>query len=68
VPLWPRHAIEPRFGSDRRALATLFDQDAEELRRRVQPRLDSRHRTGLAPSNVAQDLFADVGHERKNRP
>jgi RNA polymerase sigma-70 factor (ECF subfamily) len=52
--------IEQLRGGDRRALATLFDQYRDRLRRMVELRLDPRLRARLDASDVVQEVFLDV--------
>jgi RNA polymerase sigma-70 factor (ECF subfamily) len=47
-------------GGDRQALATLFEQHRQRLRRMVELRLDPRLRARLDASDVVQEAFLDV--------
>jgi RNA polymerase sigma-70 factor (ECF subfamily) len=53
-------------GGDRRALATLFEQHRERLRRMLDLPLDPRSRSRLDASDVSQDSFRDVAHEHNH--
>jgi RNA polymerase sigma-70 factor (ECF subfamily) len=48
---------------DRSALASLFEQHRERLRRMVELRIDSRLRARLDPSDILQESFLDVAHD-----
>jgi RNA polymerase sigma-70 factor (ECF subfamily) len=50
-------------GGDRQALATLFDQYRDRLRRMVELRLDPRLRARLDASDVVQDAYLDVSRD-----
>jgi RNA polymerase sigma-70 factor (ECF subfamily) len=50
-------------GGDRNALAALFDQHRDRLRRMVELRLDPRLRARLDASDVVQDAFIDVARD-----
>ena len=56
-------AIDRLRGGDRRALAELFDQHRDRLRRMVELRIDSRLRARLDPSDVLQESFLDVARD-----
>src|SRR4051812_28687374 len=56
----PADPIETLRGGDRRALAALFDQHRDRLRRMVELRLDPRLRGRLDASDVLQEAFLDV--------
>jgi RNA polymerase sigma-70 factor, ECF subfamily len=56
----PTDAIETLRAGDRQALATLFDQYRDRLRRMVELRLDPRLRGRLDASDVLQEAFLDV--------
>jgi RNA polymerase sigma-70 factor (ECF subfamily) len=59
----PNDAIEQLRGGDLRALAALFEQHRERLRRIVELRLDPRLRARLDASDVVQDAFLDVARD-----
>lgn len=59
----PGDSIERLRGGDRRALATLFDQYRDRLRRMVELRIDARLRSRLDPSDVLQEAFLDVARD-----
>jgi RNA polymerase sigma-70 factor, ECF subfamily len=59
----PRDLIERLRGGDRQALATLFDQYRDRLRRMVELRLDPRLRARLDASDVVQEAFLDVARD-----
>jgi RNA polymerase sigma-70 factor, ECF subfamily len=50
-------------GGDRQALAALFDEHRDRLRRMVELRLDPRLRARLDASDVVQDAFLDVARD-----
>src|SRR5438552_729841 len=50
-------------GGDRGALAKLFNQHRDRLRRMVELRMDARVRGRLDPSDVLQDAFLDVARD-----
>jgi RNA polymerase sigma-70 factor (ECF subfamily) len=50
-------------GGDRGALAALFDQHRDRLRRMVQLRIDARIRSRLDASDVLQEAFLDVARD-----
>jgi DNA-directed RNA polymerase specialized sigma24 family protein len=58
----PREPIDPieQLRGDPRALAALFEQHRDRLRRRVELRLDPRLRSRLDAWDVVQDAFLDV--------
>ena len=55
--------IERLRGGDRGALATLFDQYRDRLRRMVELRIDPRLRVRLDASDVLQEAFLDVARD-----
>ena len=55
--------IEALRGGDRQALATLFDQHRDRLRRMVELRLDPRLRGRFDASDVVQEAFLDVARD-----
>jgi RNA polymerase sigma-70 factor, ECF subfamily len=55
--------IEKLRGGDRQALARLFDEHRDRLRRMVELRIDARLRARLDPSDVLQEAFLDVAHD-----
>jgi RNA polymerase sigma-70 factor (ECF subfamily) len=55
--------IERLRGGDRRALAELFDQHRDRLRRMVELRIDARLRARLDASDVLQEAFLDVARD-----
>jgi RNA polymerase sigma-70 factor, ECF subfamily len=59
----PTDPIEQLRGGDREALATLFEQHRDRLRRMVELRLDSRLRARLDASDVVQEAFLDVARD-----
>src|SRR5438270_8554229 len=59
----PTDPIEPLRGGDRRALAALFEQHRDRLRRMVELRRDLRLRARLDASDVVQDAFLDVARD-----
>jgi RNA polymerase sigma-70 factor (ECF subfamily) len=59
----PTDPIAPLRGGDRRALAALFEQHRDRLRRMVELRLDQRLRARLDASDVVQDAFLDVARD-----
>jgi RNA polymerase sigma-70 factor, ECF subfamily len=62
----PRDANDPLQrlrGGDRQALAALFDEHRDRLRRMVELRLDPRLRARLDASDVVQDAFLDVARD-----
>ncbi len=59
----PNDPIEQLRGGDRQALAALFDQHRERLRRMVELRLDPRLRARLDASDVVQEAFLDVARD-----
>jgi RNA polymerase sigma-70 factor (ECF subfamily) len=63
IPGDPNDLIEQFRGGDRQALATLFGQYRDRLRRMVGPRLDPRLRARLDVSDVVQDAFLDVARD-----
>jgi RNA polymerase sigma-70 factor (ECF subfamily) len=56
----PTDPIEALRAGNRQALATLFDQYRDRLRRMVELRLDPRLRGRLDASDVLQEAFLDV--------
>jgi RNA polymerase sigma-70 factor (ECF subfamily) len=56
----PTDLIKALRGGDSQALAMLFDQYRDRLRRMVELRLDPRLRGRLDASNVVQEAFLDV--------
>ena len=56
----PTDTFEQLRGGDRQALAALFAQYRDRLRRVVELRLDPRLRGRLDPSDVLQDAYLDV--------
>jgi RNA polymerase sigma-70 factor (ECF subfamily) len=62
----PRNAadpIEPLRRRDCRALATLFEQHRQRLRRMVELRIDPRLRARLDASDIVQEAFLDVARD-----
>jgi len=59
----PSDPIEQLRGGDREALATLFDQYRDRLRRMVELRIDARLRARLDASDVLQEAFLDVARD-----
>jgi RNA polymerase sigma-70 factor (ECF subfamily) len=59
----PNDPIARLRGGDRRALAALFEQHRERLRRMVELRLDPRLRARLDASDVVQEAFLDVARD-----
>jgi RNA polymerase sigma-70 factor (ECF subfamily) len=59
----PIDPIETLRGGDHRALAALFDQHRDRLRRMVELRLDPRLRARLDASDVVQEAFLDVARD-----
>ncbi len=62
----PRDSTDPidrLRGGDRAALAALFDEHRDRLRRMVDLRLDARLRARLDASDVLQDAYLDVAHD-----
>jgi RNA polymerase sigma-70 factor (ECF subfamily) len=59
----PNDPIESLRGGDCQALATLFEQHRQQLRRMVELRLDPRLRSRLDASDVVQEAFLDVAHD-----
>jgi RNA polymerase sigma-70 factor, ECF subfamily len=55
--------IDRLRGGDRAALAALFEQHRDRLRRMVELRLDARLRARLDASDVVQEAFLDVAHD-----
>jgi RNA polymerase sigma-70 factor, ECF subfamily len=55
--------IDRLRGGDRAALAALFDQYRDRLRRMVELRIDARVRARLDASDVLQEAFLDVAHD-----
>ena len=63
TPGEPTDPIEQLRGGDRQALAALFDQYRDRLRRMVELRLDPRLRARLDASDVVQEAFLDVARD-----
>lgn len=59
----PNDPMEQLRGGDRQALAALFEQHRERLRRMVELRLDPRLRARLDASDVVQEAFLDVARD-----
>src|SRR5262245_7244412 len=59
----PPDPIARLRGGDRQALAVLFDQYRDRLRRMVELRLDPRLRARLDASDVVQEAFLDVAKD-----
>lgn len=59
----PSGPIDRLRGGDPRALATLFDEYRDRLRRMVELRMDARLRARLDPSDVVQEAFLDVARD-----
>jgi RNA polymerase sigma-70 factor (ECF subfamily) len=59
----PNDPIEQLRGGNRHALAALFEQHRERLRRMVELRLDPRLRARLDASDVVQEAFLDVARD-----
>jgi RNA polymerase sigma-70 factor (ECF subfamily) len=59
----PPDPIEQLRGGDREALAALFDQHRDRLRRMVELRLDPRLRARHDASDVVQEAFLDVARD-----
>jgi hypothetical protein len=59
----PDDPIEKLRAGDRQALATLFEQYRDRLRRMVERRLDARLRARLDASDVVQEAFLDVARD-----
>jgi RNA polymerase sigma-70 factor (ECF subfamily) len=55
--------IDRLRGGDRRALAELFDEHRDRLRRMVELRIDARLRARLDASDVLQEAFLDVARD-----
>jgi RNA polymerase sigma-70 factor, ECF subfamily len=55
--------IERLRKGDRAALAELFDEHRDRLRRMIDLRIDARLRARLDPSDVLQDAFLDVARD-----
>src|SRR6516164_1414491 len=55
--------VEKLRGGDRQALAALFEQYRDRLRRMVELRLDARLRARLDASDVVQEAFLDVARD-----
>src|SRR5271154_4575161 len=55
--------VEQLKGGDHTALAALFDQHRDRLRRMVELRLDPRLRARLDASDVVQEAFIDVARD-----
>src|SRR5947209_18921632 len=56
----PNDSIKSLRNGDGRALAALFEQHRQRLRRMVELRLDPRLRARLDASDVVQEAFLDV--------
>jgi RNA polymerase sigma-70 factor (ECF subfamily) len=63
IPGDPSDAIAKLREGDTRALATLFDQHRDRLRRMVELRMDPRLRGRLDASDVVQVAFVDVARD-----
>src|SRR5215831_14183148 len=63
IPAEPNDGIASLRGGDRQALAMLFEQHRQRLRRMVELRLDPRLRARLDASDVVQDAFLDVARD-----
>jgi RNA polymerase sigma-70 factor (ECF subfamily) len=63
TPADPADPINRLRGGDRQALAALFDQHRDRLRRMVELRLDPRLRARFDASDVVQDAFIDVARD-----
>ncbi len=63
IPGDPNDAIAKLREGDTRALATLFDQHRDRLRRMVELRMDPRLRGRLDASDVVQEAFLDVARD-----
>jgi RNA polymerase sigma-70 factor (ECF subfamily) len=63
TPSDPIELFEKLRSGDRRALAALFDQYRDRLRRMVDLRLDPRLRARLDASDVVQDAYLDVARD-----
>src|SRR6266446_681681 len=59
----PNDPIATLRGGDRQALAMLFDQHRDRLRRMVELRLDPRLRGRLDASDVVQEAFLNVASD-----
>ncbi len=59
----PTDPIDRLRGGDRGALAALFDQHRDRLRRMVELRIDARLRARLDASDVLQEAFLDVARD-----
>jgi RNA polymerase sigma-70 factor (ECF subfamily) len=59
----PTDPIDRLRGGDRGALAALFDEHRDRLRRMVELRIDARLRARLDPSDVLQEAFLDVARD-----
>jgi RNA polymerase sigma-70 factor (ECF subfamily) len=59
----PDDPLDRLWGGDRGALASLFEQHRERLRRMVELRLDPRLRARLDASDVVQDAYLDVARD-----
>ena len=59
----PNDPIAPLRVGDRQALAALFEQHRDRLRRMVELRLDPRLRARLDASDVVQEAFLDVARD-----
>jgi len=55
--------IDRLRGGDRAALAALFDEHRDRLRRMVDLRLDARLRARVDAADVLQEAFLDVAHD-----
>jgi RNA polymerase sigma-70 factor (ECF subfamily) len=62
-PADPKDSIERLRGGDRQALATLFEQHRQSLRRMVELRMHPRLRARLDASDVVQEAFLDVAQD-----
>ena len=59
----PTDPIDRLRGGDRGALAGLFDEHRERLRRMVELRIDARLRARIDASDVLQEAFLDVSND-----
>ncbi len=63
APGEPTDPIENLRGGDRQALAALFEQHRQRLRRMVELRLDPRLRARIDASDVVQEAFLDIARD-----
>lgn len=59
----PNDTIGRLRGGDLGALAELFVEHRDRLRRMVEPRIDSRHQARIDASDVIQEAFLDVARD-----